>query len=165
MSNKTSIAAGIAALSLLGLGATAQAAPAVVAPSPQVLVVPAAPPAPVYEAVPAPRPGYAWAPGHYEFRDGRYVWLSGRWIEDRPGWQWQEARWLQRPDGSWYLVGGQWVRGNVAIYDEDERNDTRRMGANGDMDHDGVRNRDDADRDGDGVRNRDDEFPNNPNRN
>ena len=25
-----------------------------------------APPAPQYEAVPAPRPGYAWAPGHWQ---------------------------------------------------------------------------------------------------
>lgn len=163
MQQKTLLAAAIAAASLFGAG-VAQAVPAVVAPSYPAHVVQLAPPAPIYEAVPAPRSGYVWAPGHYEFRDGRYVWNQGRWLESRAGWAWQEARWQQRPDGSWFLVGGQWVRtDNLARYDEDDRNDFRR-GPNGDLDGDGVRNADDRDRDGDGVSNRDDDFPNNANR-
>lgn len=139
MNRKTSLAAGVAALSLLGLAGTVQAVPAVVAPSPQVIVMQAAPPPPIAEAVPAPRAGFAWAPGHYEFRDGRYVWHTGSWIQDRPGWTWQEARWLQRPDGSWVLAGGHWAQGHaIASFDP-----SRHRGANGDFDGDGVRNWDD----------------------
>lgn len=41
----------------------------------------------------------------------------------------------------------------------------RRFGPYGDLDHDGIMNRDDRDRDGDGVRNRYDHFPDNPYRN
>jgi hypothetical protein len=38
---------------------------------------------------------------------------------------------------------------------------SRRYGPNGDLDRDGIRNRDDWDRDGDGIRNRHDRDPNN----
>lgn len=162
MNRKTLIATAAAAASLLGLATGAQAVPAVVAPSPQVIVLQNAPPPPLAEQAPGVRPGYVWAPGHYEWRDGRYVWASGRWIDDRPGWRWQEARWVQHQDGAWHLVGGQWVR-TEASYD---RTDTRVMGGpRGDQDGDGVANEDDGDRDGDGVRNRDDDFPRDPNRN
>jgi hypothetical protein len=153
MHRKNFLAAGIAA-SLLALASTAQAVPAVVAPSPQVIVLQSAPPPPLYEQAPGARPGYVWAPGHYEWRDGRYVWNTGRWIDDRPGWQWQQARWQQRPDGSWLLMGGQWIRTEAAY---DGQRDRR--GPGGDQDGDGIANRDDRDRDGDGVRNRDDDFP------
>ena len=37
-----------------------------------------------------------------------------------------------------------------------------RFGPNGDLDRDGIRNRDDRDRDGDGVRNRRDNYPERP---
>lgn len=156
MNRKLSIAA---AAGLLGLVGTAQAVPAVVAttPPPQVIVMQNAPPPPVYEQVPAARPGYVWAPGHYEWQNGRYVWMTGRWIDDRPGWRWQEARWQQRPDGSWHLLGGQWIRTEAAYVE--------RRGPNGDQDRDGIANQDDRDRDGDGVRNRDDDFPRDPTRN
>ena len=59
------------------------------------------------------------------------------------------------------LAGGHWARGdNVAAYDP-----SRHRGANGDLDSDGVLNRDDRDRDGDGVLNWDDARPGNPLRN
>lgn len=45
----------------------------------QVMVL--APPAPVYEAAPAPRVGYAWQAGYYRWQYGRYVWVPGHWIE------------------------------------------------------------------------------------
>lgn len=162
MNRKTLLAAALAGGALMGLSSMTQAAPAIVAsagPAPTHIIV-QAPPPPLAEVVPAQRAGWLWAPGNYEWRDGRYVWMSGRWIEDRPGWDWQQARWLQRPDGSWYLVGGQWVRNDNVTYDN--RRDLRRP--NGDMDRDGVRNADDQDRDGDGVVNWNDDFPDNPNR-
>ena len=43
-----------------------------------------------------------------------------------------------------------------------ERRYARRFGPYGDLDRDGIRNRDDRDRDGDGIRNRRDRFPANP---
>ena len=110
------------------------------------VVVQAPPPAPIYEAVPTPREGYIWAPGHYAWDNGRYEWRRGGWMASRPGYAWQAAHWEQRGDGSWYLVGGTWVQSdNYARYDNDRR------GPYGDRDRDGVMNRDDR-------------YPNNPNR-
>jgi hypothetical protein len=168
MNRKTLLATALAAGSLMGLATVAQAAPAVVAGTPgapaysytgQTIVMQTAPPAPMYEAVPSPREGYLWAPGHWVWDNGRYTWQSGHWMSARPGYAWQAPHWQQRSDGSWYLVGGTWVRNDSVAYD-------RRMerGPNGDMDHDGIRNADDDDRDGDGVANWDDDFPSNPNR-
>ena len=116
MFRQTLIAAAVAAGSMMGLGSVAQAVPAVVYTGPA-YVVQAAPPPPLYEAAPAARAGYIWTPGYYEWRGDRYVWTSGRWLETRQGYAWQQPRWQQRGDGSWYLVGGQWVRGdNMATY-------------------------------------------------
>jgi hypothetical protein len=163
MNRKTVLSAALAAGALMGLSSVAQAVPAVVANTPyysnqqqypvytqpqviytqpQVIYTQPAPPAPIYEAVPAPREGWVWTPGFYDWRDGRYVWTSGRWAQERPGWAWQEARWLQRADGSWYLVSGQWVQSQQY----------------------GDRRGPDGDRDSDGVANRYDRFPRNPNR-
>ena len=171
MNSKILIAAALAAGSLAGV---AQATPAVVAgtgyapaygpatapaPAPYygtttrvyeystpAVVVQAPPPAPIYEAVPAPREGYIWAPGHYAWDNGRYEWRHGEWMPSRPGYAWQAAHWEQRGDGSWYLVGGTWVRSdNYAGYERDRRGPY-------------------GDRDGDGVVNRDDRYPHNPNR-
>src|SRR5437868_10720485 len=36
----------------------------------------------VYEATPAPRPGYIWSPGHYEWTGARQVWAPGVWVKD-----------------------------------------------------------------------------------
>jgi hypothetical protein len=165
MNSKTLLAAVLAAGSLVGVASVAQATPAVVAgtapyygqPAPvygQPAPVPygggytvystvqAPPPAPIYEAVPAPRQGYLWAPGHYTWENGRYIWRGGEWMATRPGYGWQAAHWEQRGDGSWYLVAGTWVRtDNYAGYEN-----------NGQWAY--------RDRDGDGVINRDDRFPN-----
>lgn len=181
MKQKSLFAAALAAGALTGFASVAQAAPAVVAgtgygappaygappvysyPGQTVYVQQPAPPAPIYESVPAPRAGYIWSPGYYSWDNGRYVWRGGEWLATRPGYAWQAARWEQRSDGSWHLVSGQWVRTDQYGYaDRDDRRMNR--GPNGDMDGDGIRNADDRDRDGDGVANRDDDFPSNPNR-
>ena len=159
MNSKTLLAASLAACSLVGI---AHASPAVVAgttpyaPAPYysntqvyqystpAVVVQSPPPAPIYEAVPAPREGYIWAPGPFAWDDGRDEWRRGEWMATRPGYAWQAAHWEQRGDGSWYLVGGSWVR-------SDNYAENGRRGPFGD-------------RDGDGVINRDDSRPRNPNR-
>jgi hypothetical protein len=185
--NKTLLAV-LATGSLMGLASIAQAAPAVVANTPygpttapygtvpygapttpypttvytqpgETVLVQPAPPAPLYEAVPAPRAGYVWAPGHYVWDSGRYIWQSGHWIEARPGYAWEAPHWQQRPDGSWALVNGAWVRSNDLAY-----NPRGHGGPNGDLDGDGIRNADDDDRDGDGVVNWRDRYPRDQNR-
>lgn len=156
MHRKTVLGAVLAA-SLLGLGTAAQA---------QQLVVEIAPPAPRYEVMPDPRPGYVWDAGHYEWRGNQYVWVPGRWIAARSGYDWQERRWVQRGNGEWVLVGGTWeerraMREERHAMREERRVEryARRFGPNGDYDRDGIANQYDRDIDGDGIRNRRDAFP------
>jgi YXWGXW repeat-containing protein len=136
-------------------------------------IVSVAPPAPLQERAPAPREGFVWAPGHYEWRNSQYVWIPGRWLEARSGYEYREPRWVQRANGEWYMVGNNWERrgpygdrdrdGIANRYDRDDyaRHDRRgrRFGPYGDIDRDGIPNMDDRDRDGDGIRNRRDRFP------
>ena len=112
-----------------------------------------APPAPRYEVVPAPRAGYVWAPGYWDWRGNRHVWIRGHWERERHGYYWHPNRWIER-DGHWVLEKGRWDRERFA--------DNR--GGRGDRDRDGVPNRYDRDKDGDGVPNRYDSNPNNPRR-
>jgi hypothetical protein len=99
-----------------------------------------APPAPRVEVVPAPRAGYVWAPGYWDWRNGRHAWVRGHWERERRGMAWHPSRWEER-NGRWALERGRW-----------------------DKDRDGVPNRVDRDRDGDGVPNRYDRAPDNPRR-
>ena len=69
-----------------------------------------APPAPRYEVVPAPREGYAWAPGVWRYEEQRPVWAPGKWQEARPGSYWVADRWEAR-DGRHYYEPGRWERG------------------------------------------------------
>ena len=107
------------------------------------------PPAPRYEVIPAPRAGYVWQPGFWEYRGDRHYWRRGHWVRERPGYYWHPSRWQQR-DGRWYLERGRWDRERYAYR------------GRGDRDRDGIPNRVDRDRDNDGVPNRYDDRPNNP---
>ncbi len=111
-----------------------------------------APPAPRHEVVPAPRAGYVWVPGYYDWRGNRHVWVRGNWQRQRHGYYWHPNRWTER-DGRWWLEKGRWDRERFAEHR-----------GRGDRDRDGVPNRVDRDRDGDGVPNRLDRRPDNPNR-
>jgi len=160
MRNKTTLAAVMAA-SLLGFGAAAQAQ--------YTAIVSVAAPSSRIEVVPAQRPGHVWAPGHYEWRGGQYAWVEGHWLAERHGYEYREPRWVQRGNGEWMMVGGNWERGPNGDRDHDGipnryDADSRRYGPNGDMDHDGIANQYDKDRDGDGVPNRRDRFPDDPRR-
>jgi hypothetical protein len=68
-----------------------------------------APPAPRYEVVPAPRSGYAWAPGYWRWENERHVWRNGRWLEARSGSHWVADSWEPR-DGRHYYKPGKWER-------------------------------------------------------
>ncbi|HSI55406.1 MAG: YXWGXW repeat-containing protein [Ramlibacter sp.] len=137
-------------------------------------VVSVAPPAPVVEVQPAPRHGYVWAQGHHEWRGNQYVWVPGHWLTAREGYEYRNPQWVQRGNGQWAMVGGNWERrGPYGDRDRDgipnaydSHNDRSRMGGPGhrmgpygDMDRDGILNKDDRDRDGDGVRNNRDRYP------
>lgn len=179
------ILGAVLAASLMGFGAAAQAQFSA--------IVSIAPPAPLVEVVPAPRAGYVWAPGHYEWCGDQYVWVQGHWLTARSGFEYREPRWVQRANGDWLLVGNTWERrGPEGDRDRDgiaNRDDRDRDGdgipnwrddrpnrhaynkpnrnpysPNADLDGDGIANRHDRDRDGDGVRNRRDDHPDNPRR-
>jgi len=119
---------------LTALAAAAISTPALIAPA---LVTPAAaqvdlnvmigtpPPAPRYEVVPAPRSGYVWAPGYWNWDGHRHVWAAGHWLPERRGYAWVPDRWTQG-NGGWHRVPGYW--------------DRREARAMGDRDHDGVPN-------------------------
>lgn len=130
------------------------------------------PPAPRVVAVPAPRAGYVWSPGHWDWNGRRHVWVDGSWLRDRPGYAYVRPQWVQHGD-RWHFYRPAWAGrdndrdGIPNRYDRDRNNDgwVDRGGRRGDRDRDGVRNRNDRDRDGDGVPNRFDNKPNNKNRN
>lgn len=67
------------------------------------------PPAPRYERAPPPRPGYVWAPGHWNYSGGHYVWGGGTWMRARPGYRWAGGTWVQHGP-RWHYVPGHWVR-------------------------------------------------------
>jgi hypothetical protein len=78
-----------------------------------------APPAPREEAIPAPRRGYVWAPGYWDWSGKRHVWHGGNWVKERRGYHYQESKWEER-DGRWTRHPARWSKG--------------------DRDHDGVPN-------------------------
>ena len=151
MNHKPLLGAVMAAM-LMGFGAAAQAQYSA--------VVSVAPPAPRSEAVPGPRAGWVWAPGHYEWRGNEYTWVEGHWMRERVGYEYQAPRWVQRGNGQWVLVGNTWEERQIRR--EDRR--AERMNPNGDIDRDGIANQYDRDRDGDGIRNNRDRYPDNPRR-
>ena len=117
------------------------------------LYVNIAPPAPRYEVLPAPRAGYVWQPGFWEWRGDRHYWRKGYWVRERPGYYWHPSRW-EHDNGRWVMRKGGWHRERYAFYDG--------RGRGGDRDRDGIPNQYDRDRDNDGVPNRYDDRPNNP---
>lgn len=73
------------------------------------IYVQTAPPAPIYEAVPAaPGPGYYWQAGYWSWNGYRYVWVRGRYAY-RPyyGASWHGGHWAHR-DRGWVWVPGHW---------------------------------------------------------
>ena len=91
-----------------------------------------APPAPRYEAVPAPRSGYAWAPGYWQWENQRHVWTQGRWIEARPGSYWVADRW-EAQDKRHHFEPGHWKEGgkNKKVKHEDKGRDNGKGWAKG----------------------------------
>ncbi len=66
----------------------------------------AAPPAPVYEVVPAPRVGWVWVPGYWSWRYGAYAWVPGHWVRERVGYVYEPPRWVGYGPRWGFVVGG-----------------------------------------------------------
>lgn len=128
-----------------------------------------APPPARHEYVPRPRAGYAWQPGHWEWRQTRHHWIGGHWIAERRGHVYIPSGWIER-GGRQQFREARWERGrhdggrNGMPYwreRQDLDRDGVRDGYDRDLDNDGIANRRDRDIDGDGVRNGRDRQPDN----
>jgi hypothetical protein len=75
-----------------------------------------APPAPRYESIPAPRSGYVWAPGYWNWDGSRHVWIAGHWEVARRGYEYQRSEWV-RDNDRWRLDRGGWHE--VSEHDDD----------------------------------------------
>jgi hypothetical protein len=71
------------------------------------VVIGRAPPPVHVEAVPAPRAGYAWAPGYWAWDGHQHIWHRGHWEAERPGQRYVAARWVETPRG-WHFVPAHW---------------------------------------------------------
>lgn len=85
------------------------------------IVIGNAPPPVRYEVVPAPRRGYEWAPGYWNWNGRKHAWAGGHWERVRSGQHYQRPEWRQSNNG-WQLNRGGWQRG--------ERHDNRGGNAN-----------------------------------
>jgi hypothetical protein len=111
------------------------------------------PPAPRYERLPAARAGYAWSPGHWEWRSGRHEWIAGNWVQVRNGYAYTAPRWTEN-NGRWQFESRRW--------DRDRNRDSDRDGIPDRRDPTPMGDRRPGDRDGDGVPDRRDANPDNP---
>jgi len=66
-----------------------------------------APPADRAEVVPAPRTGYVYERGHYDWDGHAYVWNEGRFIEERPGHVYEQPM-IEHRGEHYYFHKGHW---------------------------------------------------------
>ena len=74
-------------------------------------VVNVAPPVAPYEVLPAPRVGWVWVPGYWDWRYSRYYWVPGTWVRERRGYYYAPARYVD--------YGGRWHYGRPGWRDSD----------------------------------------------
>jgi hypothetical protein len=67
-----------------------------------------APPQPQAEVVPAPRAGYVWVRGHWEWRGNQYVWEKGHWERERQQMRWVDGHWERQSNNDWIWIEGRW---------------------------------------------------------
>lgn len=65
------------------------------------------PPAAPVEYVPAPRRGYVWVSGYWDWRGHRHHWVRGHWKRHRPGYYYEPARWVHR-GGRYHYGAARW---------------------------------------------------------
>ena len=121
----------LAALAIAGGAATAFT-PAAFAQVSFSLSVGTPPPPMRYEVVPAPRPGYVWAPGYWNWSGAQYVWIGGTWHRDRPGYVYYQPRW-ERDGDHWRMRRAYW--GEDSHYHHDNGRHNGWYKHHGDHDH------------------------------
>lgn len=94
---------------LLALCAAAALPTIALAQSATRLIITSEPPAPRYEVIPAPRSGYVWAPGYWNWEGNRHVWVPGQWEAARSGYEYRQSNWV-RVENGWRLERGSWQR-------------------------------------------------------
>src|SRR6476660_6125432 len=86
-------------------------------PEPEAVVADVAPPSGSWEATPAPNKDYVWSKGYYDWKDGRFQWTPGEWVLKQEGKDYEQHKWVQRPDGKYELAGGKFVPAGEAKKD------------------------------------------------
>jgi hypothetical protein len=56
------------------------------------------------------RPGQVWAPGAWDYRNGKYEWGNGRYVAERKGYRYEPDRWVQHDNNKWTKQRGGWAR-------------------------------------------------------
>ncbi len=80
------------------------------------------PPAPRYEVIPAPRSGYIWSGGHWQWQTNRHVWIPGNWQAERSGYRYSQPRWVERDGGGgWNYRASRWDRDGDGVPDSKDR--------------------------------------------
>ena len=68
-----------------------------------------APPVIRYEAVPAPRSGYVWSNGYWQYNGSQHVWVDGDWQSARPGYTYSQPQWVEN-NGRYAYQPSRWDR-------------------------------------------------------
>ena len=76
------------------------------------------PPAVQYEYVPAPRYGYTWVPGYWDWRGRNQVWVEGSWFRDRPAYYYDAPQRVEWANGL-YSDRSRWHHRNHYLHDHD----------------------------------------------
>jgi hypothetical protein len=80
------------------------------------------PPAPRYEVIPAPRNGYVWSGGHWQWRNNRHEWTAGNWQPTRPGYAYYQPRWVERDGGGgWHYRASRWDKDGDGVPNNKDR--------------------------------------------
>ena len=106
---KGSFMVAVAGLLATGCVVREHAYVAVPAPAPSAeVVVTADPPAPLFEVIPAPQPGFYWVQGAWTWREQHWVWVRGHWSHPpHPGAMWVGGHYRYR-GGARVWVEGRW---------------------------------------------------------
>jgi hypothetical protein len=68
-----------------------------------------APPARRYEPV-QHRAGYIWAPGVWQYNNGKHEWNAGHLVAERKGYRYAPDRWVSHEENKWSYQRGGWNR-------------------------------------------------------
>ena len=78
------------------------------------------PPAVRYEQVPAPREGYVWSNGNWQYDGRQHVWAPGAWEANRPGYRYVQPAWVEN-NGRWNYQASRWDRDGDGVPNNRDR--------------------------------------------